>query len=263
MNRTVHGLNSVRLLLATEDVEEYRQHAQEWVASLTPATPAEHQIVMLVADLVWRLRRIERIEERRALAILGDLVEQTPEWRIRTQAHELATALDTVSRLVSTSATPVPSGALGGFLAGVSGVVQLLDAVRELLPVDMWHETEVCAFLAAQTALAKEADSEERVTETFTAIGTGAGALAAAVRALDAALAAAVEKARTAISTNTLLVDDEDRRLERHRRILESSMARQLDLLAKVRAMGEPSASGSFERAPQVEIGSSGRDVVR
>jgi hypothetical protein len=108
MNRVVHGLNSTRLLLATEDVEEYRQHVQEWVASLAPATPAEQQVVMLVADLAWRLKRVSRIEERRALALLDDLVEQTPEWQMRKRAHELATALDAVSRIVSTSAVPVP-----------------------------------------------------------------------------------------------------------------------------------------------------------
>ena len=236
MNRTVHGLNSVRLLLATEDVEEYRQHVHEWTTSLAPATPAEHQIAMLIGDLAWRLKRVSRIEERRALTLLDDLVERTPEWQMRKQAHELATALDTVSRIVSTSAVPVPSGALGGFLAGVSGVVQMLDAVRELLPVDMWPEIEVCAFLAARSALAKDANSEERVTETFNAIGATACTLATALRALARLLDAAIEKTRTAISTTTLLVDDEDRRFERHRRILETG----------IRPPGLPPGSRSF-----------------
>jgi hypothetical protein len=52
------------------------------------------------------------------------------------------------------------------------------------------------------------------VSETFTAAGATAAALARAVRDLSPALDAAVEKARTAISTETLLVDDEDRRFE-------------------------------------------------
>jgi hypothetical protein len=49
-------------------------------------------------------------------------------------------------------------------------------------------------------------------------------------------------------------VDDEDRRFERPRRILEASVARQLDLLAEVRAVVRPSTSGSSERAPPAEM---------
>lgn len=254
LNRAVHGLNSTRLLLATEDVAEYQQHVDEWVQSLLPATPAERQVVLLVGDLMWRLKRIARLEERRALALLEDLVEQTPEWRTRTAAHELAIALDTVANLVSTSALPVPTTVLGGFLGGMRGVVQMIDAIRKSLPVGLWPQ-EVGAFLLAEKKLAKEADTEAQVTETFTALGTAASALATRFRTLDSALAAAVEKARTAISTDTLLADDEDRRFERHRRILEASVSRQLDLLAKVKAMATASsASGSFEQPPAVEL---------
>lgn len=92
------------------------------------------------------------------------------------------------------------------------------------------------------------------VSETFTAVGTTAAALATSVRDLLPALDAPVEKARTAVSTETLLLDDEDRRFERHRRVLEASIGRQLDLLAKVRAVAKPATSGSFERAPQIEL---------
>jgi hypothetical protein len=255
MNRTVHGLNSVRLLLATEDVEEYRQHLTDWVHSLAPATPAEHQIVEMVADLVWRLRRIDRLEARRALAILADLVEQTTEWKTRTQAQDVVLGLDALVRTVNSSPLPVPTAVLGGFLAGVRGAVHLLELFRGSLATVMWPEAAVCSFLGAVQKLTKESETEPEVSETFTGAGTTAAILATAVRTFLPTLDAAVEMARTAISTEILLVDDEDRRFERHRRILEASVARQLDLLAKVRVVAQPAAaSGSFERAPQVEL---------
>lgn len=253
-NRTTHGLNSVRLLLATEDVEEYRQHTGEWVASLGPATAAEHQVVELVADLVWRLKRVERIEQRRALAILSNLAEQTPEAAARARAQDLLLGLDTVARMVASSPLPVPTSKTAGFIAGVRGVETLLEQLRAALHPNLWPNGMISVFRAVIEKLATDTVIETEVTESFTAVGTAAAALATSVRDLLPALDTAVEKARTSISTETLLVDDEDRRFERHRRILEASVARQLDLLAKVRGVARPAASGSFERAPQVEL---------
>ncbi|WP_242353873.1 hypothetical protein [Anaeromyxobacter sp. SG64] len=255
MNRTVHALNATRLLLATEDVAEYQRHVGEWVESLVPVTPAERQIVLLIADQAWRLRRVSRIEERRALAVLDSLVENTPEWAMRSKAQQLLTALDTVGELVTTSKLPVPTMALAAFLGGLRGVIAMLDEVRELLPVEMWPQAHAALFLSAEKALAKEADTEEQVTATFTALGTSATVLATALRTVAPALDAAVEKARSAISTDTLLADDGDKQFERHRRILEASMSRQLDLLAKVKAAAQAAAaSGSSERAAPVEL---------
>jgi hypothetical protein len=253
-NRATHGLNSVRLLLATEDVEEYRQHLDEWVLSLGPVTAAEHQIVQLVADLMWRLKRVERIEQRRALAILEDLIEQSPEWAARARAHDLVLGLDTVARMVASSPLPVPTSKTAGFLAGVRGVENLLELLRAALAPAMWPDGMVSVFRAAVEKLAEDTVIETSVSETFTDVGAAAAVLATAVRDLLPVLDAAVEKARTATSTEALLVDDEDHRFERHRRILEASVARQFDLLARVRTLARPAAPDSYERAPQVEL---------
>jgi hypothetical protein len=60
---------------------------------------------------------------------------------------------------------------------------------------------------------------------------------------------------RAVLTTDALLADDEDRRLERHRRIPEASVARRLDPLVKVRARAGPEASpASSERAPQLHL---------
>jgi len=254
-NRVIHGLNSVHLLLATEDLEEYRQHLLEWNQSLAPATAAEHQIVQLVADLVWRLKRVGRIEDRRALAILEELAEQTPEWKTKSQAQDLLLGLDTIARLVESSDLPVPTSTIGGFVAGVRGVEHLLELLRTSLAAELWPETEAGAFLGAVRRLADQVGTEVTASQAFSAVGLAAGLLGVAVRALIPDLEADVERARLALSTETLLVDDEDRRYERHRRILEASVARQLELFSKVRALALPAASsGSFERAPQVEL---------
>ena len=255
LNRTVHALNAVRLLLPTEDIAEYQEHVNEWVSSLAPASPAEHQVVMLVADLAWRLRRVERIEQRRALALLEDLLEKTQEWKVRSQVNDIITVLVTLAHIITTTTLPVSTAGLGGLLGGITGLEQMLDDLRGVLPVEMWPDDAVCSFLSAKKVLTETADREEMVDQVFTELGDAAADLGAALRALGPVLDANVERSRTMLSTMTLLQDDEDRRFERHRRILEASVARQLDLLVKLREMAKTSAvSGSSERLPPVEL---------
>jgi hypothetical protein len=117
---------------------------------------------------------------------------------------------------------PVPTSRAGAFLAGLRGIEQLVELFRNALAPESWPEAAVCTFVGTVKNLAKEIDTEVSVCETFTATGNPAAALAIAVRALLPVLDAAVEKARTAISTQELLVDDDDRRFERNRRILEA-----------------------------------------
>jgi hypothetical protein len=254
-NRVTHALNSVRLLLPTEDIAEYKDHTSDWISSLAPTSLAEHQIVMLVADLMWRLKRVERIEQRRALALLEDLLEKTQEWKVRAQVNDLITVLVTLAHIITTTTLPVSTAGLGGLLGGISGLEQMLDDLRGLLPVEMWPDDAVCSFLLAKKVLTETADREEMVDQVFTKLGDAAADLGAVFRSLGPVLDANVEKSRIMLSTMTLLHDDEDRRFERHRRILENSVARQLDLLVKVREMAKTSAvSGSSERLPPVEL---------
>jgi hypothetical protein len=52
------GLYSATALLSTEDAEEYRTHAESYVASLKPQDPVQADMVKIVSDNVWCLRRI-------------------------------------------------------------------------------------------------------------------------------------------------------------------------------------------------------------
>jgi hypothetical protein len=52
------GLYSATALLTTEDPEEYRTHAESYAASLKPRDPVQADLVKIVSDNVWCLRRI-------------------------------------------------------------------------------------------------------------------------------------------------------------------------------------------------------------
>lgn len=255
MNRTTHGLNSVRLLVPTEDAEQYRTHVAAWLESFAPVSAAERQLVLLLGDMAWRLQRIARIEERRAATLLEDLVQETPEWATRVHATDLAVALDAVANIVGSTPVPVSTRAMGSFFSGLDGVGHLLDALRDALQPEKWPEGEVVAYMAARKALVEAADREEYLAKVFGDLGLASARLRDTVQALDPGLQADVDGARAHLATTTLLVDAQDRQIERHRRLLEASMGRQLDLLGKVRAAAQLAASsGSYERAEVLEL---------
>ena len=182
-------------------------------------------------------------------------MEETEEWETKVQAADLAAALDAVVTIVTSTPVPVSTRAMGSFFAGLDGVGHLLDALRDALQPEKWPEGEVVAYLAAKKALVEATDREELVSKVFTDLGGGAGRLRDAVRALELELQAEVDRARTHLASTTLLVDSHDKQIERHRRLLENSLSRQLGLLAAVRAAAQVAASsGSKERPEPLEL---------
>jgi hypothetical protein len=52
------GLYSATALLPTEDPEEYRAHAESYATSLKPQDPVQADLIKILSDNVWCLRRI-------------------------------------------------------------------------------------------------------------------------------------------------------------------------------------------------------------
>jgi hypothetical protein len=61
---------------------------------------------------------------------------------------------------------------LGGFLGGVRGVTQMLEALHEAIPFELWPEAEVCAFVMAEKKT--RAWLEERLPALRTFFGANA-----------------------------------------------------------------------------------------
>jgi len=60
-NAVKTGLYSATALLPTEDAEEYRAHAESYAVSLKPQDPVQADLVKILSDNVWCLRRIRRL----------------------------------------------------------------------------------------------------------------------------------------------------------------------------------------------------------
>jgi hypothetical protein len=58
-----HGLSSEREVLPDEDADQYAASIRDLEADLRPRGALERQIVHRIGSLLWRLARIERIEE--------------------------------------------------------------------------------------------------------------------------------------------------------------------------------------------------------
>ena len=94
------GLYSASALLPMEDPEEYFAHAAAYVADLKPQGPAQADLVKMISDDVWCLRRIRRLVAAQTLKVcaevLDDVVYHSPD--IRTLQAQAAAKLEAFSR---------------------------------------------------------------------------------------------------------------------------------------------------------------------
>jgi hypothetical protein len=61
-NSTKHGLTGKFLLIAGEDPDEYQTHMEDYFAQHDPATMDEQFLVKQMANAMWRLNRVQRLE---------------------------------------------------------------------------------------------------------------------------------------------------------------------------------------------------------
>ena len=61
-NSTKHGLTGKFVLIAAEDPDEFLAYMQEYFSQHNPATMDEQFLVRQMAEAMWRLRRVQRLE---------------------------------------------------------------------------------------------------------------------------------------------------------------------------------------------------------
>jgi hypothetical protein len=83
------GLYSATSLLPTEDPEQYRAHAESYAASLKPQDPVQADLVKILSDNVWCLRRIRglvAVQTARVSSLVGVdgvfLIQMTTQVRV-------------------------------------------------------------------------------------------------------------------------------------------------------------------------------------
>jgi hypothetical protein len=231
MNALRHGLSANHLLLPGEDSQQYGSHLDGYFATFAPATLPEAHVVAQLGDLAWKLERLSKLENNRLRARLEEEIEKTHEHQsvvITRRALQMVNAL--VGALKAVPMPPDDAGRTGALLTGVKSMVAELREVPEL-PFALVQP------LADALDAAKGSFNGTRVSKsTYEHLGNMAKLARGALGVKLAQEEEALEPVRERLAAEVLLEDADLKKLERHRRLLENSMQRQLDLLGQVRS---------------------------
>jgi hypothetical protein len=250
MNALRHGLTANNLLLPGEDAQEYERHLDGYFATFAPATLPEAQVVAQVGDLAWKLERLTKLENNRLRARLEEELEKTDAYKSFVLTRR---ALQMVNALAETvEAVPLPpedaerSGAL------INGVERMVAELREVPELPL----AVVQPLADALDAAKKSQQGACISKsTYRHLGDMAKLARGALTAKLTQEEAALEPVREQLAAAVLLLEDKDlRKLERHRRLLEGSMARQLALLGQMRVQVAASKPEAQAEAQELRV---------
>ncbi|HYO56239.1 hypothetical protein [Archangium sp.] len=232
LNSVRYGFSASHLLLPGEDPDAYEKFVSEWFTSFSPSTMPEATSVAQLADTSWKLERLSRVENGRMRARLEEELEKTDEFKTYDNTR-MALAMMTAF-VESVAAIPTPPKDEERTKAFLTGVEKTVTVLREVpgLPIAV---VEPLAF-ALKTA--QENEETERIPP---AIYENLGNMARVVKgALSMKLAeeeAVLGPLRERLAAEVLLLEDADlKKLERHRRTLETTMERQLGIFHQLRA---------------------------
>ncbi len=231
MNALRHGLSANNLLLPGEDAQEYETHLDGYFAAFAPATLPEAQVVAQLGDLTWKVERLTKLEDNRLHARLEEELEKTDAFQLVTSTRRALEALSGLVAAMDARRTPPKDLELTeALLRGIEGTLALLREVPGL-PEAVIHPLSLAIDEARDTR------QDGRLEETaYEHLGDMAKLARGALTAKLAQEEAALEPVRERLAAEVLLLEDKDlRKLERHRRLLESSMSRQLGLLSQIR----------------------------
>jgi hypothetical protein len=232
MNSLRHGLSANNLLLPGEGAQQYESLLDGYFATFAPATLPEAHVVAQLGDLAWKLERLVKLENNRLHARLEEELEKTAGHLsivLTRRALQMVNALAGAIEAVPTPPDDVER--TGALLDGVKRMVAELREVPEL-------PSALLQPLADALDAAKESFNGTCIsTSTYEHLGNMTRLARGALGVKLAQEEEALEPVRERLAAEVLLLDDADlKKLERHRRLLENSMQRQLDLLGQVRS---------------------------
>ncbi|WP_245769062.1 hypothetical protein [Stigmatella aurantiaca] len=221
-----------------------------WFAALSPGTIPEAANVAQLADTAWKLERLSRVENGRMRARLEEELEKTDEFKLFDNTRM---ALAMMSGFVE-AADAIPSPPKDGerTSAFLTGVEKTVNVLRELPGLPM----AVVEPLASALRMAKENEEPDHIPPAiYKNLGNMARMVKGALAAKLAEEESVLEPLRERLAAEVLLLEDADlRKLERHRRLLESSMQRQLDLLGQVRSQMSSARPGNPADAKELRV---------
>jgi hypothetical protein len=229
-NGVVHGLRAERVVLAHEDPAAYLERVQVWVDALRPVDEAEMEVAVSIADLRWRLDRLQQVERNRLRAEALAHAEDLPEVQ---HLHRVEDTAGAVSAMAVVLPSPVIKSAedLAAFVGAVRSVAEMVRRVEAEVPTLFFGADRLGE--AATMLLVLSGPEPDPVA--LADLATAAAATAAAIELELARARAAAAEATEALAATLPLPDKELRLLARYRRDLARHLEAELRVLAAVR----------------------------
>ena len=247
LNATRHGLSSRHLLLPGEDPAVYEQRTTAIFESFAPTNEAEAEVVALIADDMWRLDRLTRIEQGLSNARIEDLRSQT------TLASDIARLVEVTTNLgreVITWEQELAQEHLRTHL--VRRMSALGAAVSEAVAVTSPQLAE--PLLAAFDSAMYVADQDTKATTLSTSMFECARRILGELLTIGHALDARDVELRKALANVVLPEEAELKKLQRYRRMLEEGLHRKLGLLEMTRSLTAKSAPEMAEKSREYRV---------
>ncbi len=239
MNSTRHGLAASSVLLPSETTADYQATIDAWAATLQPSSPAEVAMVARVADLNFRLRRLQRLEDRHLTANLEAKLKGTSVLRVLGIAQNARLGMSAMLATVAEIRTDCSGKSLATLLPPIAGVLAMVNAaelpVAVTVPMDRLYEV-----------LTAKAPDELVPIEIFTRLAESGGAVVAALDGKVSELEERVGAERERIADELLLGDDKElTKFERHRARISKALDAELARMKTVRELSQGGVGSS------------------
>lgn len=256
INGTTHALAAQAVLLPSERLEEYEACIGGWFVTLMPRSPGEGQLAARVGDVAWRMRRLQRLEERLVNDALERRVAESAPAKALHAAREALQAVQAAAVLAEEVTTPRPSDAVAKIAVGLKFVTGLLGKIEIPIVVTAAFEQAVTALLAYTYA--------DVPSEAFQSLGRAARCAEAAVKDKVKETAAAVATEREKLADVVLLGEDADAKLlDRHRARLSRELGGHLSNIRLLRELAVPTREGAEHDPLPIELRLIGRGEGR
>ena len=230
-NGVVHGLRSERVVLPHEDPARYAEHVQTWVDCLKPGDEAELEVVVSVADVRWRLQRLDAVELNRTRAEASADADETGEIKFLHLVENAAEATAVMAEVLSTTKDCGDHG-LQGLLPVVRSVIDIVKAVEAEQPKLFLGAQQLAEAVNAVAGITVE---EIGAAPYQTLVAHAVACAMAVAGQLEPARAAAETAAKRVAATVPLPDGKQAALLTRYRRDLERRLASEMTFLGAVR----------------------------
>jgi hypothetical protein len=245
LNATKHGLAGTHLLLPGEDRAEYERRMDAVFEALAPKDGAQAALVALVADDLWKLDRLGKIEQGVSLARIEELLGQTSS---AGAAGELASAMTSLGQAIATwESDPLPLTTGEEFSRRLAVMSSAISFARIAVP-DLGAD----AFDACEDQLAAVRGTKGDLSvlrEAYAGLDQAARVLMAKLLEHGDKVESTQESLRNLIATVALPDEAELKKLGRYRKMLEEGLQRRLTALEHLRSLSSLAASTDDEKA--------------